>query len=174
MTWLNHHFWGQRQDHWNYYLNLSLPYLFFRMSPSRCLVSHPLISICHLLWRNREDTSILSSEAISDFFSIISGFGSMQVHSQHQYFLTAESFLSSVTHFLVRFDSLFCRDSCAGHEVFRFPLSLPLLPYVWAFLFPFFIICSTMYILDWDCHARVLCWYPSDLLPGLLFLSALN
>ena len=27
----------------------TLPYLFFRVSPSRCLVSHPVISNCHLL-----------------------------------------------------------------------------------------------------------------------------
>lgn len=144
MTGLNHRFWGQRQDHWSYYPNLSLPYLFFRVSPSRCLVSHPLISSCHLLWCNREDTSILSSVTISDFFSIIGGFGSMQVHSQCQYFLTDESFLSSVMHFLVRFDSSLYRDFNAGCEVVSFPLSLPLLPYVRAFFFPFFIICSTM------------------------------
>lgn len=171
---MNHHFWGQRQDCWNYYLNLPLPYLSFRVSPSRCFVSHPLISACHLLWCNREDTSIFSSVTINDFFSIIGDFGSMQVHSQRQYFLIDESFLNSVMHFFDRFDSSFCRDSSAGHEVIRFPLSLPVLPYVRVFFFPFFIICSTMYILDWDCCACVLCWSLFVLLPGLLFLSGLN
>jgi len=63
---MNHHFWGQRHDHWNYYLNLSIPYLFFRVSWSRCLVSHHVISACHL-WHNREDTSILSSVTVTSF-----------------------------------------------------------------------------------------------------------
>lgn len=154
--------------------SLSSLSFFFRMSSSRCLVSHPLISTCHLLWRNREDTSILSLVMISDFFSIIVGFRSMQVHSKRQYFLTDAGFLSSVMHFLIKFDSSFCRDSGTGYEVVRFPLSFPLPPYVWAFFFPFFIIFSTMYILDLDCCAHVLCWYLFALLSGLLFLSGLN
>lgn len=135
----------------------SFPILFFRVSPSTSLVCHPLVSSCHLFWHNKEDTSILSLVTISDFFSKISAFRSMQVHSQWQYFLTDKSFLSTVINFLVRNDSSYCKNSSAGDEVVRFPLSLPLLPYVLVFFFPFLIICSAMYTLDLDCCACVLC-----------------
>lgn len=75
--------------------------------------------------------------AISDFFSIISGFGSMQVHSQCQHLLSDESFLSSVMHFVFRFDNSFYRDCSADCEVVRFSLPLLLLPYVQAFFLHF-------------------------------------
>lgn len=94
----------------------------------------------------------------------------MQVHSQRQYFLTDKSFLSSVINFLVRINSSYCKNSSAGHEVVRIPLSLPLLPYVLVFFFPFLIICSAMYTLDLDCCACVLCWSVFVLLSRLYFL----
>lgn len=94
-----------------------------------------LLSQLVIFFGVKEKTQVSTSPmgAISGFFSIISGFGSMQVHNQCQHFLSDESFLSSVMHFLFRFDSLFCRDSSADCEVVRFSLPLPLLPYVQAF-----------------------------------------
>lgn len=121
--------------------------------------------------RVKTQVSTSTMGAISDLFSLTTGLGSMEVHSQCQYFLSDESFLSSVMHFLFRFDSSFCRDSSADCEVVRFSLPLPLLPYVQAFFPPFFIIHYTMNILNWDCCAHVLYGCPFALLPMLLFFG---
>lgn len=111
-TWWNHHLWGQGQDPHNYNLNLSLLHFLFSHPADAQYLILPSQLVIFFEIREKTPVSTLQMGTISDFFSIISGFGTMQVHSQCQHFLIGESFLSSVMHFLVKFDSSFSRLQC--------------------------------------------------------------